>query len=82
MLRRKAESLAVTIRVAMTTEATITVARTTAASEVRKIAAAHRAALSLVDQHSAALTTARLKPPVPPHPARPRKNPFFSQASL
>jgi hypothetical protein len=77
MLRRKAASLAETIRAA-----TITVAKTTAASGARKIAAARRAVLNLAVLHSAALTIARLKLPVPPHPALSRKNPFFFPASL
>jgi hypothetical protein len=78
MLRRKASPVATTI------EVTITVARTTvvATSEARKIAAARRVVSNLVVLRSAALTIARLKLPVPPHPALLRKNPFFSQASL
>jgi hypothetical protein len=78
MLPRKASPVATTI------EVTITVARTTvvATSEARKIAEARRAALSLVDQRSAALIIARRKLPVPPHPALQRKNPFFFPASL
>jgi hypothetical protein len=77
MLRRKASPVATTI------EVTITVARTTvvATSEARKIAAARRVVSNLVVLRSAALTIARLKLPVPPHPALLRKNPFFSQAS-
>src|SRR5271168_1804308 len=77
MLRRKAANLAETIRVVTTTEA-----RTTAASEARKIAAARRVVSNLVARHSAALTIAHRKLPVPPHPARSRKNPYFYPASL
>jgi len=76
MLRRKA-SLAETSRVV-----TITAARTTAANEAPKIAAVRRAVSNLVVPHSVALIIARLKLPVPPHPALSRKNPFFSPASL
>lgn len=69
MLRRKAANLAATSRVATTTVA-------------RKTAAALRVVLNLVAQRSAALTIARLKLPVPPHPALSRKSPFFFPASL
>jgi hypothetical protein len=71
MLRRKA-SLAETSRV-------VTI---TAANEAPKIAAVRRAVSNLVVPHSVALIIARLKLPVPPHPALSRKNPFFSPASL
>jgi hypothetical protein len=77
MLRRKVASRAETIRVVTTT-----VARTTAASEARKIAAARHAVSNPVDRRSAALTIARLKLPVPPHPELSRKNLFFFPASL
>jgi hypothetical protein len=78
MLRRKA-SLAEMSRAATRTEATITAAAT---SEVRKIAAANRVVLNRAALRSVALIIARLKLPVPPHPALSRKNPFFSQANL
>jgi hypothetical protein len=71
-LRRKA-SLAETTRAATTTAAAI--------SGARKIAAASRVVLSLVVLPNAALIIARPKQPVPPHPALPRKNPFFSRAN-
>ena len=74
MLRRKAASLAETILVVTTT-----VARRTAASEARKIAAARRVDLNRAVPRSAALIIARLKLP---HPALPRKNPFFFPANL
>lgn len=74
MLRRKVASRAETIRVVTTT-----VARTTAAREARKIAAARRVVLNLAVPRSVALITARQKLP---HPALPRRNPFFCPASL
>jgi hypothetical protein len=74
MLRRKAASLAETILVVTTT-----VARTTAASEARKIAAAHRVDSNRAVPRSVALIIAHRKLP---HPALPRKNPFFCPANL
>jgi hypothetical protein len=53
-----------------------------AINEVRKTAAARHAVLSLVARRSVALTIARPKLPVPPHPVLSRKNPFFFPASL
>jgi hypothetical protein len=74
MLRRKAASLAETIRVVTTT-----VARTTAAREARKIAAAHRVDSNPAVPRSVALIIARQKLP---HPELPRKSPFFFPANL
>jgi hypothetical protein len=74
MLRRKAASLAETILVVTTT-----VAKTTAAREARKIAAARRVVLNLAVPRSVALITARQKLP---HPALPRKSPFFFPGNL
>jgi hypothetical protein len=73
MLRRKVANLAETILVVTTTAA-----RTTAASEARKIAAARRVDSNRAVPRSVALIIAR---PKLPHPALPRKNPFFFPAN-
>jgi hypothetical protein len=73
MLRRKAASLAETIRVVTTIADAI--------SAGRKIAVVRRAVSNLVALRSVALIIALPKLPVPPHPALSRKNPFFSRAN-
>jgi len=74
MLRRKAANLEETSPAATIIAAVI--------SAARKIAAASRVVLNRAVPRSAASIIARLKLPVPPHPALSRKNPFFSLASL
>lgn len=69
MLRRKAASLA----------ETILVVTKTAASGARKIAGAHHVDSNRAVRRNVALIIAHLKLP---HPALPRKNPFFSPANL